>query len=471
MKKILSLLLSVLLAICFVGCTYKGVETPSGGTSDGGGTSSDDVIEDGYFSVTLQMDGERYIPQTEMSAQWSASDGKSVHRAAFNENGIAKIAGLDGDYSVTINGIPEGQTYNSNIYTATNDDPNIVVTIHEVIPTRITGNAGSDLYNCVRLKQMGTYRAELKGAGLDGTGTQNKIFYMFSPQKKGVYVIESWVPISQDTVNPKLDVYNGTLAYKTYSHTQNDGGPCGTYTKNFYYEVEVDAKMVGNDYTFAIHATNREGVYPTYVMFSLRLDNPDYEYGWTTSSLIVPTENFKKAPEGAGSWTNPEVLRKGIWVFDGSMYQLNPDDGYYHLYDKETETYGPVLYALITAQHRCFASDKDGNAVSFANVQDQGNKALTVSSGKENYLLFILGYATAIYKGYEIPDDYAGVNGYAQYCNSDGAYPVTAEMKDFLQKFAISQLYFMDGQGWAETQLGVYATEDDQWLFACGYYS
>ena len=59
--------------------------------------------------------------------------------------------------------------------------------------------------------------------------------------------------------------------------------------------------------------------------------------------------------------------------------------------------------------------------------------------------------------------------GYASYCNSDGVYKVTEELKEFLQKFSISQLYFRDGDGWVEGY-NVYAEEDDQWLFACGYY-
>ena len=42
-------------------------------------------------------------------------------------------------------------------------------------------------------------------------------------------------------------------------------------------------------------------------------------------------------------------------------------------------------------------------------------------------------------------------------------------MKEFLQKFSISQRLFFDGNGFVEST-GVYAAEEDQWLFACGYY-
>jgi hypothetical protein len=41
-----------------------------------------------------------------------------------------------------------------------------------------------------------------------------------------------------------------------------------------------------------------------------------------------------------------------------------------------------------------------------------------------------------------------------------------------LQGFSVSQRYFADGQGWVESNptVKVDATEEDQWLFACGYY-
>jgi hypothetical protein len=63
--------------------------------------------------------------------------------------------------------------------------------------------------------------------------------------------------------------------------------------------------------------------------------------------------------------------------------------------------------------------------------------------------------------------------GYADVVNRDGKFPVTPELKDFLQEYSISQLLFRDGNGWVEENpnIKVDAMEDDQWLFACGYYT
>ena len=84
-------------------------------------------------------------------------------------------------------------------------------------------------------------------------------------------------------------------------------------------------------------------------------------------------------------------------------------------------------------------------------IESHGNKNLTVSNGTENYKVFV-------------------EQSYAAVCNSDGVCFVTNEMKEFLQKFSVSQRLFFDGNGFVEST-GVYAAEDDQWLFACGYYA
>ena len=64
------------------------------------------------------------------------------------------------------------------------------------------------------------------------------------------------------------------------------------------------------------------------------------------------------------------------------------------------------------------------------------------------------------------------MQGYGDRCNSVGVTAVTEELKQFLQKYSVNQLLFMDGNGFVETNpaISVYALEEDQWLFACGYY-
>ena len=67
------------------------------------------------------------------------------------------------------------------------------------------------------------------------------------------------------------------------------------------------------------------------------------------------------------------------------------------------------------------------------------------------------------------------LTAYTAYTNTDGVYPVTQELKDFLMNFSIAQGYFLDGNGWVEPNKdnpnGYNSSEKNQWLFPCGYYT
>ena len=76
-----------------------------GGDNNGGGGEgdlNDDPTDD--FTVTLTADGQPYTPRMEMHAYWN--DGFSIHTAKFDENGVARVDGLDGDYRVTLSEVP-----------------------------------------------------------------------------------------------------------------------------------------------------------------------------------------------------------------------------------------------------------------------------------------------------------------------------------------------------------------------------
>ena len=137
------------------------------------------------------------------------------------------------------------------------------------------------------------------------------------------------------------------------------------------------------------------------------------------------------------------------------------------MYNENTGKYdGPVLYAKISKPCRYLAE-------AIKDIEDvSGTSYLTVGNGRENYKLFIEGGAKLEAIGYVGWENYVDISGYANYCNSDGTVAVTQELKDFLQKLSIKELYFRDGNGWCETH-DVYptdSTEEDQWLFACGFY-
>ena len=191
---------------------------------------------------------------------------------------------------------------------------------------------------------------------------------------------------------------------------------------------------------------------------------------------------------GAETDYYPEGSSTSVLAFRGENYQLSPVTGVYHKYDAVAYAddpygygagFGPVLFGKITTETRFIPA-------SLSSIEYAGNKALTVDDGTVNFKLFVEGYAfmnemanTPIDSSGQLtgmpgnfPDEYKGVLGYGDFVNGNGVVPVTPELKDFFQRFSVSQRLFNDGNGYAETAMPkVDALEEDQWLFACCYYS
>ncbi|MBE6585092.1 MAG: hypothetical protein E7645_01040 [Ruminococcaceae bacterium] len=450
--------------------------------------------DDDSFSVTLTLNGEPFVPSEEepLNAQWT--DGFSFHAATFDENGKATISGLDGDYQVTLSSVPEGLAYNPNVHTADNINRHIEIPLYEIIKTR---GDGSDEYHCISLNTPGVYQVTLNGP-------RDKVFYEFRPLENGQYSVESWMDVTANSINPRLDVYTGTFAAKWFAYELDDGGAASQYTKNFCHNVKISDEEIGNVFTFAVKSDTRDNKYPVTVTFVVQF-NGGFSWDRTKATLILPTENFKHAPDydkNLYDFVGAEISMGSFSLFDGDRFALNEEDGYYHLIDEATgKPTGPILFAKISQPCRFFDD-------AFTAIEYRGNKALTVSNNTENYKLFIEGWSAMMSMGQSMdmgyfcavncpcwtkgecpgacvegcencteqctpcPPEAIGASGYAGYCNTDGCYPVTEELKEFLQKYSISQLLFRDGQGFVETHESIkaFATEADQWLFACGYY-
>ncbi len=230
---------------------------------------------------------------------------------------------------------------------------------------------------------------------------------------------------------------------------------------------------------------------------------------------VFDSDNYRLWPKsqgGDGYYHRYDPSRYSGFV--GPFYDATANNGRGAMVLKEyPEGYGPILYAKITEATR-FLEGKSGAPLSLHKVEYEGNKALTVDGGTKNYKLFIEGYAALSGNSSNfyyfcnedcpcrlegtcesiqitgmvgactenckkcniscrrLPLETIGQKGYADYCNPDGCYGVTEELKEFLQLYSINQLLFMDGQGWVETHptWQVFAAEEDQWLWACGYY-
>ena len=497
--KLISLLIvlaTVLTTLMGCGGVYDERETnkPADGQLIGGegGGEDDDTAGDEFsdpetpFTVKLILDDAIFVDIEGIQVEWK--NKREIHRAEFDyDTAIASATGLDGTYNVTLHGLPSEYRYNANVHTASNSNRDITIKIFKHITTK---QSGEGLYagdGCIQISRLGAYTATVKRDGA-------RIYYEFTPTRSGTYVIETICDIIANNVNPSIDVYNGSTAYKRYSHTVDSGSAEASYTRNAYFEMNVDASSVGQSFTFAITATSKHNTYPLTVDFTVDFVG-DYAREENEVTIVYADQTLPICTTvEAGSIHYPEIyvgttqnsIGRTIQVyrFDGKLVGLNPDDGYYHLYNSATGRYdGPILYAKITKPTRFFPEytppgSSSGVPISFQNIEMPGNKALqALVDGTENYKAFIEGGAACqdVVGMESVP---SSVKGYAQYANnSEGVYPVTEELQIFLQKFAVAQRYFMDGNGWAETtaedSLGyrIYAAEADQWLFACCYYS
>lgn len=422
-------------------------QTGNEGTGSTGGNTETGpqgpVQQDVEFVVSLVYNEKIFIPEEEISVIWL--DDYSQYEAQIGEDGYAKKT-LDGDFTVILSKAPEGYTYNPNVHIASSDSPVIQIEIYKV--SKISKGRGTGLYSEYEITNAGYYRANLKNKS-------TKVFYEYNPKKAGYYVIESLVSVCDDVVNPMVDIYTGTFASKYFSETLNTGGASkkGGYTKNFKWIVRLSQAELSNVFTFAIYADSKTGTYPVTVDFSI-IYTGEYYPESTVSKLIVAEEaNFKtdeyskdefvfiNSDHGKGSYYG--AVSNGTGILSGKDYKYNEETGYWHRYYEDTNTFGPILCAKISQP--CAYYEESLNL-----IESHGNKNLTVENGTENYKQFVeVDYTLA--------------------CNSDGVCYVTMELKEFLQKFSVSQRLFFDGNGFVEST-GVYAIEEDQWLFACGYY-
>ncbi len=506
--KILSVVLAVLLlAVGFAGC---GEYTPP--TSTGGNTPvtplPDDPVPEDSFTVKLVVrevvkvkdeDGKtveqsvetaftsaNYSLITRLQAQWTEiTDGRpEIYRAPFNANGVASIKKLDGDFNVTL-----VLTEDFNKKYCYDPNPARPERKDELVASRYKSNVTVPVYN---LKKAAKSNQPMTIGGesvsyykLNSTGaysytlqsSEEKQFFMFQPKEFGEYSFMTLIDVTADEINPIVDLHMGSSAYiSPYPAViQDDGGAEGNYTKNVWLKYQLDKSEVGNVMIFNLHSESEKSYsYPHTIYFIFERDG-EFTRPMGTSSDVPVTENFSKTPlKPAGEFelvgesslfgNSPDApSKRGVHILNQRGVEKG-DDGYYYYVVNEGDgnTVRYRIYAVITKPLPVLAnSGNDGDEGAALNHPILAKNSYNWMQGEDG-----------TYKNYY--DFIMGPNGYAHYSrlNPDGAYPVNAELKQFLQDFAISQRYFNDGKGFAEDLNGAAYNSDEnsQWLFACGIY-
>ena len=510
-KRIIASALALAMLISLPSCgeykpaTDKGGNTPS--TNYPGGSSDQPTLDgdpSNDFTVQLRLNEQPFKPDTSVSIYWN--DGYNVHIAPVDSSGCARIDGLDGDYRVTLSSVPTGYAYDSNAYTATNDNRNIIIDMYDL---NLLRGSGTGLYECYQISETGVYTITVQNEG-------DFSFVQFAPQLNGVYTVESWVSAVDDEVSPICNAYLGSTQYKYGEYRVTEVGICGSYTRNFIHTVNIADENISSGgggsqtFTFAVSAETKSGVYPVNLTFAIKR-NGGFDLNRTERTTVLSQHDWSAFDFNAfnalagGEIVGAETLYRNTanaFIFDQDNYKVwevsEGGDGVYHVYNPEkypeTGGYGPILVAYIT--EACRFIDR-----SFTTIEDAGNSALVVN-GTLNYRLMIKGFKAMAEQGYYCTTDclchldgslaacFAGCEdctdecnfvteeqmysvGYADIVNADGVAPVTPELVQFLQGFAITQRYFADGAGWVESnsKFPIDAYEDSQWLFACGYYA
>lgn len=465
----------------------------------------------GFYELFLELD---------IYAQWS--NGYTTVISKFDEKGVAKATGLDGDYHVTILAKKQGEeldtssaysqtigdyTYNINGHITTNDERDIELPMYRILAG---DGPGTDwMYPYVKeLSDQGVYKITLESP-------DQQVICRFAPEFNGIYTIESWVSVSEDNINPQYDYWYGTVAWAQYGYTINEGGAEGTYTKNFKDVRTVAEDEIGNVFIFGIHGTAKDGHYPIDIYVSvLKTGEMEDRY---EQIIMTPTDlHYALDPKGDNPNDRPAFLdywqpqAGGTYLLDASKCRLwskeEGGDGFYHIYDEveyaATNGWGPTLYAKITAPTLA------GYSLNKVEWMGQGNNMLSLRSGNvyHRYKQFIEGFESlatkhgGAFKGTnfcvescechkatdhifackepcescdpdctQVSPELYGMPGYADAVNSDGVYPVTEELKVFLQLFAECHNLFCDGTGDLERE-GLNSDQNSMWLWAVGYY-
>ena len=533
-KRILSLILALVFMLSLASCgIFKPpVNTDTNSDTSGGDTNTDtpgtgDIeLSEDAFTVSLRYHGAPYIPTEQITVFWTGE--KNIASAKINSKGIAGVEGLDGDYRVTLSNLPARLAYNPNIYTATNDQRNIVIDIYDIQKT--TGK-GSGIYQCIEITKTAVYEVEL-------TSPEHIVYYEFRPTIPGNYTIESWMDTTAEKYNPYCETYTGTFAAKWFDKTVDGGGSEGIYTKNFLNGINLSQDMIGNVLTYGVRvdAKNQDN-YPVKVVFAIQLDGGFEDSGAfaeydmyvkqeTQETYLAGKIEYDKTKYELVGPEKPLEGRADAYIFDETMYKLwkkeDGGDNFYHLYNEEeypeTGGYGPILYAYISSAPRfvdrafTFIEQEskplsikfpDGTRINYKHCIEGYTALATRNEAQYNggsyycdeYCPCHLGQDYGLACTSDCPDEFCrnncrhikadnvGFEGIQSYANSDGLVAVTQEIKDFLYQFSVNQRYFADGEGWVETsgftmrdengvlhQCTIDSNDASQWLYACAYY-
>lgn len=354
--------------------------------------------------------------ETNVKVRWS-NEEESTDFIKVNSKGVATSKGIDVKEGLTYDvhlSIPytSSYTYNPNIYKQKLDEE-LTITLSSFDPIQNGEGSKTNPYQI----NTGLFRVPVSEAN-------EKIYYEFLPTQTGKYEFESLVE-SKGEVTPSFY----SLGYMISPIERSPISPISEDNVNFKYELtvydyEIENNQAINPLLFAASA-DVEGVY---TMKVTRVG----DYNENDDKIIdadLPTDLVECDISGDSL--------KDIGFEAGPVEEaIKGDDGYYHLFSQD----GPIAMVNI---------GRDGTADFVGNFL-----AMPVQ---------IILDERVCYNNY--------IQAYAPYLNSDGVYPLTDELKEFLIKYSDAQGLF-ESYGFIASwyEPGYDFGPGANYLYACSYY-
>lgn len=196
-----------------------------------------------------------------------------------------------------------------------------------------------------------------------------------------------------------------------------------------------------------------------------------FEYDSVTDVYTLTDEAVKNTEANIDDITDSVVIGANVTYNDGEYYYFTYDDenGMYNLTEKVT---GKIAAGGLALGGQ--ASYNDGYYYYYEYDEDKSIYTLTDRVyAKLNAANAVMDFSDSEHvrvnnvEGYNYTKFLAD---YQDHCNAQGCYPVNEELMLFLQRYAVSQRLFNDGNGYAE-MLGLNSDEYSMWMFSCGYYA
>lgn len=439
-------LLKVISLITFISLSGCGTKTSStlqtSSNSNSTNTNSSVVAPSGTILYKVQV----LLPNGEkagegLQVQWC--DDMNCFSANTNTDGVAQSYLVPNTYDVHIYNYDEKYACELGIKSDENS-ASLDVKLHDILSYKGGDGSKDNPY----VMNEGVYNVTLSNIDTEAKIAE-EVFVGFVPTRPGKYVIESWTE-NTDSINTNVSYYGNNPHYVPENPindmVDDDSGDTDNFRLEFnialeefvntgeldsegnlIYEKDGEGNLIsGGIYRFGIGATNirREKKFPIIVKYLEHYETPRGEV-----EDVKVTESLTKCEDNNGDlvWKDCEINGLDTFVYneETKTYHLNDVNGY-------------KLYAKISEP--CSFIDKP-----FNEIQDSGNKALTLDNGTKDYTNFI--------------------NTYSKYCNDDGVYPVTSELKTFLE------YYYQANSLWFVSISETIIDEECGWLFAVGYYA